>query len=219
MGMDYYPKLAAMSKDNKRIRAMVNQQSIMSILIVLPIILCLLLAMPVVIKLLLSKEFIEVIPFVNITVLGVILKAVSFPIGYISFAKGDSKVFFWLEGIINNVLNLALSLTFYKLWGLNGIGIAFIANYSIYLLIVYLIANKRYDFSFERELYVVLSVSILLSILAYFSITYLSSYRLYFVLITLIIIGIAYSFHELNKRMNISLVIMSYINRFRKNKY
>jgi len=218
MGMDYYPRLAAISKDNKNIRSMVNQQVIMSVLIILPIVLVLLITMPIVIRLFLSKAFIGIIPFVNLTVLGIVIKTVSYPIGYISFAKGDSKVFFWLEGIIANVLNLVLSLGFYKLWGLNGIGIAFIVLYSIYLFIVYWIANKRYSFSFERDLYVVLLISILLTIISYLSITFLSSYTLYFVLIILLIIGIVYSFHELNKRMNIRQVIIFYINKFKKNK-
>jgi O-antigen/teichoic acid export membrane protein len=218
MGMDYYPKLAAMSKDNKAVRSMVNQQSIMSVLIILPIVLCLLTTMPIIIRLFLSKAFIEVTPFVNLTVLGVMVKAVSYPIGYISFAKGDSKVFFWLEGIISNILNLMLSLFFYKVWGLIGIGVAFIVLYTLYLLIVYNVAKKRYEFSFEKELYIVLSVSIFLSILAYLSLTFLSSYLLYFVLLMLIIIASAYSFIELNKRINIKPVLMSYLNKFRLKK-
>jgi len=64
----------------------------------------------------------------------------------------------------------------------------------------------------------VLLISILLTIISYLSITFLSSYTLYFVLIILLIIGIVYSFHELNKRMNIRQVIIFYINKFKKNK-
>ena len=218
MGMDYYPKLAAINKDNKNIRSMVNQQVIMSVLIILPIVLCLLTAMPVIIRLFLSKEFIGAIPFVNLMVLGVLVKAVSYPIGYISFAKGDSKIFFWLEGVLTNILNLVLSLVFYKLWGLNGIGVAYIVLYSMYLFIIYRVANKRYGFSFDRDLYAVLPVSILLTVLAYLSITLLTSYKLYFVLTTLLIIGFVYSFHELNKRMNFKTAIIFYLNRFKKNK-
>lgn len=215
MGMDYYPKLAGISDDNKEIKKMVNQQAVMSVLIILPIALMLLTAMPLIIKLLLSKAFIDVIPFVNLTVLGIVIKAVSYTVGYISFAKGDSKVFFWLEGIFSNILNLVLSIAFYNLWGLSGIGVAFITNYVIYLLIVYQVANKRYDFTFERDLYIVLSVSILLIILAYISISYLTSnYTLYSILITLVILGITYSFYELNKRIEMMSVIKSYINKF-----
>ena len=214
MGTDYYPKLAAVSKDNKRIKTMVNQQAIMSVLIILPIVLILLTTMPLVIRLFLSKSFFGVIPFVNLTVLGVVIKAVSWSIGYISFAKGDSKVFFWLEGILGNALNLVLSLAFYHLWGLKGIGIAFICFYSIYLITVYQIAKRRYEFSFEKELYIVLFVSIILSMLAYFSISFLTSYVLYFVLIILLLMGILYSLYELNKRLNLKPVITSYFNKY-----
>lgn len=216
MGMDYYPKLAAISKDNFRIKTMVNQQAIMSVLIISPFVLVLLTTMPIVIRLLLTKEFYEIIPFVNLTVLGVIIKAVGWTIGYISLAKGDSKVFFWLEGILSNSLYFILSVAFYKFWGLNGIGIAFIANYIIYLIIVYQIAKKRYDFSFEKELYIVMSISILLSLLAFSSIIYFSSYSLYIILVSLIVIGISYSYYELNKRMNLKPIIISFINKLKK---
>jgi O-antigen/teichoic acid export membrane protein len=216
MGTDYYPRLAAVSKNDKIIRTIVNQQAIMSVLIILPIVLTLLAAMPLIIKLFLSKAFIMVIPFVNLTVLGVILRAVSYPIGYISFAKGDSRVFFWLEGVVSNLLNLCLSLVFYKIWGLIGIGIAYIVLYSIYLLIVYQVAKKRYMFSFEKEVYIVLFVSVLLSILSYFSISYLSAFRLYIVLIILILTGTTYSFYELNRRMDLIPIIKSYLRKFLK---
>lgn len=216
MGMDYYPKLAAVCKDNKGIKTMVNQQAVMSVLIILPIVIFLLTTMPLVVRLFLSKEFIEVIPFVDLIALGIVIKAVAWTIGYISLAKGDSKVFFWLEGILSNALYLALSIAFYKLWGLIGIGIAFNINYVLYLFIVYQVAKKRYGFSFEKELYSVLSVSILLSILAYFSTIYLSSYTLYSVLISLMLIGLVYSYHELNQRMNLNRAIIFYINKFLK---
>jgi O-antigen/teichoic acid export membrane protein len=214
MGIDYYPKLAGISTDNNKIVVLVNQQAIMSILILLPLVLILLLTMPILIRLFLSKDFIAIIPFVNLMVLGIIIKAVSYAIGYISFAKGDSKVFFWLEGIMSNILTLVGSMVGYKYFGLIGIGFALVANYVIYLFIAYLIVQKRYSFFFSKELYLVLLKSSLICTLSYLSIRYLSIYPKYIVLFILLVISLLYSFHELNQRMNLKPEIMGYLKRF-----
>ena len=217
MGMDFYPKLAAISKDNFKIRTMVNQQVLMSVIIIMPILICLLALMPIIVQVLLSKEFIKLIPFVNLTVLSVLLKAVCFPIGYISFAKGDSKVFFWLEGVFSNILNLCLSVIFYHFWGLVGIGIGFIISYSIYLLVIYTITNKRYNFSFDKTLYPILLSSILFIVLTFLSINYFSSYLLYITLAVLTLSGTMYSLFQLNKLMNLKPVVIKFLNKVFKN--
>lgn len=218
MATDYYPKLAAINKDNRSIRIMVNQQAVISVLLLLPIVLGLLIAMPLVIKIFLSKSFVEVIPFVNLMFVGVILKGISWSIGYISFAKGDSKVYFWMEGIMSNLLNLALSLIFYKLFGLIGIGIAFVALYLIYLGVVYLVARERYAFSFDRELLIVLLISLLLSCLAYFSVTFLSGSSMYLLLCVVFISGLLYSYFEINKRLDLKAIVLRNLEKYLKRK-
>jgi len=213
MSTDYYPKLAAVCKDNLAIKTMVNQQAQISVLIILPIVIFLLSSMPLVIKVFLSEKFLGIIPFVNLTVLGVIIQAVSYSVGYISFAKGDSKFFFWMEGIFSNILNLVLYIIGYKFFGLLGIGYAFIALYIIYLLILYAFTHKRYEFSFDKDLYKIVFISLSISLLAYFSIQYLSAYSLYFMLIILLISSILYSYKELNMRMDLKSVITLYIKK------
>lgn len=219
MGMDYYPKLAAVSSDHTKINNMVNQQAMMSMLIILPIVILLLAIMPIVIKLFLSNEFLEIVPFVNLMVIGVILKAVSYSIGYISFAKGDSKIFFWLEGIMSNGLTLTGSVIGYKIFGLYGIGLAFVINYLIYLLIAYRIVHKRYSFTFNKDIYKVLIKSTLMIITAYLSINLFSSFVLYSAMSIILIVSVIFSFQELYQRMNLKPVIASYLkNIFQKDK-
>lgn len=218
MGTDFYPKLAGVNKNNAMIRTMVNQQAIMSVLIIFPIVLFLLLSMPLVTKVFLSSEFSGIIPFVNLTVMGVIVQAVSYSIGYISFAKGDSKFFFWMEGVFSNILTVVLYILGYRLFGLIGIGYAFIAQYVIYFFVLYTLVRKRYDFSIDKELYMILFVSIIVIIMAYLSIHFLSSYLSYIVLPILLLISLMYSLKELDNRMELKSVIIMYINKFMKGK-
>lgn len=213
MGTDYYPKLAAVNKDNKKVRTMVNQQAIISVLIMLPIVLVVLVSMPIVTKIFLTEKFVDIIPFVNLTALGVMLQAVSYSVGYISFAKGDSIFFFWIEGIFSNILNLILSVVGYWLFGLIGIGLAYILKYIIYLVTIFIMTHKRYEFSFDKELYYILSISIILSLLAYISILYLPAHIRYFVLVIIISFGMIYSFIELDKRLDIKDIMKVYFNK------
>lgn len=215
MGTDYYPKLAAVCNDNKTIRRMVNQQATIGVLIILPIVSLLLISFPLVTKIFLSTKFLGIVPFVNLAALGVLVKSVSFSVGYISFAKGDSKFFFWMEGIFSNVLYLLLCTIGYWFYGLIGIGIAYIFSYVIYLILISVLTYKRYDFKFDNELIKIFFISISLCFLLYSSIQMFHSYTLYIIQAILVVCSIIYSYNELNKRLDIKLIVVNYIKKFR----
>ncbi len=151
MAMDYFPRLAAVSEDPAAVRRSVNRQGEMVILIAAPIIVALLATAPLVVRLLLSAEFAAAVPVVRWMGLALLFKTASFALGYISFAKGDRRTFFWLEGIVGNVLVAGCAVAGYALWGIDGLGIATLVTYAIYLVVVAAVAYRRYDFRFEGE--------------------------------------------------------------------
>lgn len=217
MSTDYYPRLAAINKDNNRIKTMVNQQSIVSLLILFPIVIFLLWSMPIITRLFLSIRFIDIVPYVNLTVLGVILKALSYCIGYISFAKGDTKLFFWMEGIFSNGLNLVLTVLGYKYFGLIGVGYAYILLYVIYPSVLYFIIYHRYNFRFDSDLIFILVIVIIVSVFAYLSICFMSSLILFLILSFLQIFAILFSLKEINKRIDLKSILKKTMNH-RKSK-
>lgn len=150
MAIDYFPKLAAVSHENEKINEVVNSQLEVVLLLVTPIVLIFMLFSPLAIKILLTEKFIHIKPLLNAMALGVFFKAASYPLGYISFAKGDHKVFFWLEGILANLLQLGLNILFYYFFGLKGLGYSFIAIYITYLIIIGIVTNKVYNFTFTK---------------------------------------------------------------------
>ncbi len=149
MAMDYFPRLAAVSDDPAAVRRCVNRQGEMVMLIAAPIIVALLVTAPLVVRLLLSREFGPAVPVVRWMGVALLFKTASFALGYISFAKGDRRTFFWLEGVAANILVLGCAAAGYTLWGVDGLGVASLVTYVVYFAVVAAVAHRRYRFRFE----------------------------------------------------------------------
>ena len=169
MASDYFPRLSAAMKDKLMMNETVRQQTEIILYLVIPILLCMMVASPIVVKVLLTDEFLVINQFIRIVTIGMFLKAISFPLGYLAFAKGDKKIYFWLEGVYVNVSNLLLSVVFYYFWGLEGMAWAMVISYILYYIIVMVVSIKRYDMILYRDL---------LGIIVFFAIIYFIIYIL-----------------------------------------
>ena len=148
IGTDFYPRLAAANRDNAECRRIVSQQGEIAIQILGPILCVCTVAMPVILKILYSDQFQAAESFVLWCCPGMMFKLASWLIAYQFVAKAESRLFIVTE-IVGGVFYLSLSLVGYHLGGLMGLGVAFSLNYLIYLVIVYVIAVRRYEFSFS----------------------------------------------------------------------
>lgn len=99
MSLDYFPRLSAAISDNARMTVIVNRQFDLVGLVIAPLAIALMLTAPLLIRVLTSEEFMAVVPLVRWMALGLFLRAMAYPLGYISFAKGDKKLYFCLEGV------------------------------------------------------------------------------------------------------------------------
>lgn len=206
MGTDYYPRLAGVNKDNQRCKEMINQQSEVAILILAPIIMIFLLIAPYAISLLYSNKFIPITGYMQWAMLGMIFKAVSWSISFIFMAKQDMKIFLFNE-ISIKIFNVPLYLLMYKYIGLDGLGIGFMINYFVYLMLVYFVSNKKYKFCFSSSFNRLLLISLSL-VLSCFLLIYLwKSNYVYIPTIILTFICFVYSFKELDKRMELAKAI------------
>ena len=98
LSLDFLPRLSAIQSNNSQVRKLVNRQSEVVALVAAPLAVLLILTAPLVIRVLLTREFLPLTTVIRIMGVGIFFKAVAFPMGYISFAKGDKRTFFWLEG-------------------------------------------------------------------------------------------------------------------------
>lgn len=150
MGTDYYPRLAAVNKDNNRCREIINQQGEMAILILAPLIISCVIFMPFIIQLIYSEKFLQASGFIQIAVVSILFKAVSWVVSYVFLAKAESRLFI-INETITNVYFLIFNLMGYKIGGLVGLGVAYLVGYVVYFIQVFLVARYRYDFSFSKS--------------------------------------------------------------------
>lgn len=208
MAVDYFPRLAAVSDDNLKVKETVNEQGEITILLLAPALLLFIILMPLIVELLFTNDFINIIPFVRWVALGMILRAAAWVIAFVPGAKGDTKFFLILE-LIGGFVFCFVTILGYLYWGLEGAGIAFAINYLVYLAIVYYATHKRYQYSFNSGLIKILIVQLSVLIIE----TFIIKCNQYVCLLSslMIVACFSYSFIELNTRLGLISIIKKYI--------
>lgn len=203
MAADYYPRLVASLKKKSLMNDTINQQSEILIYVSAPILCIFSFLSPIIISILLTEEFSVLNGFVKILCVGMLFKSMSYALGYLSFAKGDIKVYMLLEAVYGNLSNLLFSILFYYLWGLKGIAIAFLINYLLYYIIIRTVDKFRYRYLCSSELNNVVFVNVVLTILL-FACNFIQYQPLY-VLMSMTIIGIIcfYNLRRLDEKTQI----------------
>lgn len=135
LGMEYYPRLARMADDARRLRQNVSQEIAVALTAVTPIAaLFIVLRLPI-ISLLYSGEFHAVAGMVSWGAIGSVLRTLSWCIAFVILARGAGRIYLITESL-SAVAYLALHIAGYRLWGLTGLGIAFMAWYAFYTVVV-----------------------------------------------------------------------------------
>jgi len=202
MGTDYFPRLSEIANDIKKLRKTVLEQATVAILLITPIIVVFLACAPFIIVILYSHEFSPIVAMVTWGILGMIFKAVSWSMGYMIIAKGDSKVFIKTAIGFNTIL-LSINIIGYHFGGLEGVGISFFIYYIIHFIAIRIITYYRYDFYFEKGFYKIFTFMVIMCFLA-FSITFIpSSILKNSLMIGLIVVSCWYSYKELDKKIGV----------------
>ena len=201
MGTDYYPRLSAVNNDNEKCRKVINQQGEVAVLILAPLAMSCIILMPFIIRLIYSERFLAATDYISWAILGMMFKTASYVVAYLILAKAESRVFV-INETFSNVRSLILNLLGFYLWGLAGLGIAFLVNNFCYLLQVYIIANRKYGFVFQSSFIRVYSLQFVLVITCFFITKMWISNYAYFITSLLFVISAIYSFRNLDKKMN-----------------
>lgn len=216
MSTDYYPRLAAIADDIKKIRKTVLHQAYIAVLLITPIIVLFLIFAEIVILLLYSREFLPVVTFLIWAILGTVFKAVSFSMGYIFIAKGDSKIFLKTAVLFNSLL-LLMNIAGYYFGGLVGLGISFFAYYILHLILVATITKRAYNFYLPKKFYKLFLICLMFCLLTFGSLFIENIFLKYFNLALLLVTSVSFSFYLLNRKMDLIEVVKSYINKIWKN--
>jgi len=212
MGTDYFPRLSAISENIEKIRKTVLEQAVIAVLLIAPIIVVFLTLAPFIIPILYTKEFLPIVAMVSWGILGMVFKAVSWSMGYMIIAKGDSKVF--MKTVVGfNAILLLFNVLGYNYGGLEGLGISFFMYYILHYISLRIITYYRYDFYFEKDFYKIFTFTVLICLLA-FSLTFIQNELLKYALLGIVmIISIIYSYKQLDEKLDIKEIINSFLKR------
>lgn len=150
LSMEYFPRLASLAQDNEKMIGVVNRQSEIVAWLMTPAMMLLILSAPLLIRVLLSTEFHGIIPLMKWMGLGMLLRAFYFPMAYITYAKGNKRVFLIMEGVVMNTLTLVLSCLFYYWLGLIGLGYALVVDNILCFIIYYIVNRRLYSYTFSK---------------------------------------------------------------------
>jgi PST family polysaccharide transporter len=136
MGADFYPRLVGKADDNAACNRLVNEQAYVSLLLAGPGVIGTLTFAPLIIGLLYSERFLMATEVLRWLCLGMMLRVVTWPMGFIVLAKGSQRIFLATE-IAWAVFNVGLAWWCIRSIGLSGAGIAFFASYALHWLMIY----------------------------------------------------------------------------------
>jgi antigen flippase len=157
MGADFYPRLSAVGHDNQACNRMVNEQSRISILLAGPGLMGTLAVAPLLITAFYSEQFADAVPVLRWFCLGMLLRVVAWPMGFIVLAKGDQRTFLWTE-IAATLVQVGLSWVLLRTVGLVGAGVAFVGLYVWHGLLIFFIVRRMSGFHWTRENVVLMSL-------------------------------------------------------------
>ncbi len=145
MGTDFYPRLTGAASRPDECNRLVNEQAEVGLLMAGPGIMGTMALAPLVITFFNSSAFMAAAGVLRWICLGMLLRVIAWPMGFIVLAKGERKIFFWSEVLsaAGYVAFVAIGIHFF---GLQGTGIAFFVLYAIYCFVNYFIVRHLTGF-------------------------------------------------------------------------
>lgn len=150
MAMDFYPRLTSVASNNNDVNRLVNEQSEMGLLIAIPGVLATITLAPWVLAAFYSSEFIIATEIIRWQIIGIALRVISWPLGFVQLAKGKMSVFIGTE-LAASILNIALLIICMRLYGLNGLGISFALLYACYSIGMFFLCRLLSDFRWSNQ--------------------------------------------------------------------
>lgn len=213
MATDYFPRLSLASADPKLFSEEVSHQMEVALLLLGPILCWFVVLVEPLVSLLYSSDFVGIVDMLVWSALGMLFKAVGWCLGYVVLAKGSSGFFFRNE-LIALVYQLGLNLAGYYFLGLDGLGIAFLVGYFLYVLQVIGVCRWRFPVLTAQKvprLFFVFLMAVSLCAFAFFVSD--SKWIRYSLGLPLSILASVYSFRELDRALDLTAKIKKKISK------
>lgn len=163
MGMEFYPRLAAVAGHPLRESAFVNHECRILLIALIPIIIAFICFRVVIIDLLYASGFEIITGYITWGILGTLFRAVSWCMSYVMVVRGDSLVYLLVE-LSSVAIYLITNVLCYNCWGLTGLGYAYVAWYLLYTIIAGAVYRFRYHLHISYKVTLTLATGLLLSV-------------------------------------------------------
>jgi len=145
MGADFYPRLVEAAKDHALCNRLVNEQAHVSMLLAGCGVIGTLTFAPWIVQILYRPDFAAGTDVMRWIVLGMAMRVVTWPMGFILVAKGAQTLFVATD-LAWTVVNIGLTWLCVQEFHLAGAGMAFFGSYVVHALIVYPLARRLTGF-------------------------------------------------------------------------
>jgi O-antigen/teichoic acid export membrane protein len=145
MGSDFYPRLTAVANDDTECNRLVNEQAQIGLLLAGPGVIATLTFAPLVIALFYAATFVAAVEPLRWMCLGMALRVIAWPMGYIILAKGRRSTMFWIE-VGATVVHVGLALMLVRRFGLVGATMAFLGLHIWDGILIYVIVRRLTGF-------------------------------------------------------------------------
>lgn len=204
MATDYYPRLVEVNSNKLKYTELINHQAEIALLLLSPIVIIFLMISPQIVKILYTNDFLPIVPFMKWAMIGMLFRPAAGALSYLFLAKGDMGSFLWTDLSIK-FINLPLYIIFYKYFGLNGLGLSFMINNIIYMLLVIFVSYRKYRFKFSNETNKVFFVNLILIIIFILINLIFNSKFIFIPSLFILIISILFSLKLINNRLSLKL--------------
>lgn len=176
MGTDFYPRLTMVNSDNVECNRLVNEQIQMSLLLAGPGVVATLTFAPLVLQIFYSHAFDGATDLLRWICLGMLLRAIAWPMGYIVVAK-DARTTFFLTDVVATVVHVGLAWLLVSRFGAVGAGAAFFGLYVWHSALIYVIVRRMSGFRWSTENSRIASVFLIACAVVFFATQVLSVWQ------------------------------------------
>jgi PST family polysaccharide transporter len=148
MGTDFYPRLTAASHDDTESNRLVNEQTQIGLLLAGPGVLATLALTPIVITVLYSAQFQAAVEPLRWICLGMMLRVITWPLGFILVARGLRGFFVGID-LAYALVHIGLAWVCVTRWGVPGAGVAFFGSYLFHAVAIYPLARRVSGFRYS----------------------------------------------------------------------
>lgn len=150
MGADFYPRLAGVASDDRECNRLVNEQAQVSLLLSGPGLIATLTLAPLVIAIFYAPKFEAAVEPLRWICLGMALRVLSWPLGFIIVAKAQQVRFIAVE-VLATTVHVGLAYAGTKLYGVRGAAMAYLGLYVVHCTVIYCLIRRTTGFRWSPE--------------------------------------------------------------------